>query len=111
MKPEVTGPIWKENISIADAANEPGKFTAFCSYEWTSQTANRNLHRNIFFRDCAKVPVAPYTALDSWHPEELWKWMDAQRKAGNELLAISPQRQPVRRLDVPHRCGQHGPAR
>ena len=89
MKPEVTGPIWQENISIADAANEPGKFTAFCSYEWTSQTANRNLHRNIFFRDCAKVPVAPYTALDSWHPEELWKWMDAQRKAGNELLAIS----------------------
>jgi hypothetical protein len=47
------------------------------------------LHRNIFFRDCAKVPVMPYTALDSWHPEDLWKWMDAQRKAGNELLAIS----------------------
>lgn len=89
MTPEVTGPIWKENIDIADAANEPGKFTAFCSYEWTSQTNNRNLHRNIFFRDCAKVPVAPYTALDSWHPEDLWKWMDAQRKAGNELLAIS----------------------
>lgn len=89
MAPEITGPIWKENIEIADAANEPGKFTAFCSYEWTSQTDNRNLHRNIFFRDCAKTPVAPYSALDSWHPEELWQWMDAQRKAGNELLAIS----------------------
>jgi hypothetical protein len=89
MSPEITGPIWKENIQIADAANQPGKFTAFCSYEWTSQFDNRNLHRNIFFRDCGKVPVAPYTALDSWHPEELWRWMDAQRKAGNELLAIS----------------------
>jgi hypothetical protein len=31
----------------------------------------------------------PYSSLDSWHPEDLWKWMDAQRKAGNELLAIS----------------------
>jgi len=89
MAPAVTGPIWKENIEIADAANDPGKFTAFCSYEWTSQTENRNLHRNIFFRDCAKVPIAPYTALDSWHPEDLWKWMDTQRAAGNELLAIS----------------------
>ncbi len=89
MTPEITGPIWKENVQIADAANQPGKFTAFCSYEWTSQFDNRNLHRNVFFRDCAKVPIAPYTALDSWHPEELWQWMDGQRKAGNELLAIS----------------------
>jgi hypothetical protein len=49
----------------------------------------RNLHRNIFFKDCAKVPEMPYSALDSTHPEDLWNWMDAQRKAGNELLAIS----------------------
>ena len=87
--PEITGPIWKKNVDIANQNNHPGKFTAFCSYEWTSQNNNINLHRNIFFRDCDKVPVAPYSALDSWHPEELWKWMDAQRKAGNELLAIS----------------------
>ena len=25
----------------------------------------------------------------SCHPEDLWNWMDGQRKAGNELLAIS----------------------
>ncbi len=31
----------------------------------------------------------PFSSLDSCHPEDLWKWMDAQRKAGNELLAIS----------------------
>jgi hypothetical protein len=89
MSPEVAGTIWKDNVKIADENNHPGKFTAFCSYEWTSQYDNRNLHRNIFFRDCAKVPDMPYTALNSWHPEDLWKWMDAQRKAGNELLAIS----------------------
>ena len=89
MSPEVAGSIWKENVKIADANNHPGKFTAFCSYEYTSAPDNRNLHRNIFFRDCAKVPEMPYSALDSWHPEDLWKWMDTQRKAGNELLAIS----------------------
>jgi hypothetical protein len=89
MSPKVAGTIWKENVEIADKNNEPGKFTAFCSYEFTSQFNFRNLHRNVFFRDCAKVPEMPFSALDSWHPEDLWKWMDAQRKAGNELLAIS----------------------
>ena len=89
MSPEVAGSIWKDNVKIADQNNHPGKFTAFCSYEYTSQFDNRNLHRNIFFRDCTHVPAMPYSALDSWHPEDLWKWMDAQRKAGNELLAIS----------------------
>ena len=63
MTPEIAGPIWKENVKIADANNRPGKFTAFCSYEWTSQFDNRNLHRNIFFRDCAKVPEMPFSAL------------------------------------------------
>ncbi len=42
-----------------------------------------------FFRDCAKVPQMPFSSLDSWHPEDLWKWMNVQRKAGFELLAIS----------------------
>ncbi|HXX56830.1 MAG TPA: DUF3604 domain-containing protein [Thermodesulfovibrionales bacterium] len=89
MTPEVAGSIWKENVKIAEENNHPGKFTAFCSYEYTSQVNFRNLHRNIFFRDCAKVPEMPYSMLDSWHPEDLWAWMDTQRKAGNELLAIS----------------------
>jgi len=89
MTPEVAGTIWKENVKIADEQNKPGKFTAFCSYEYTSQYNFRNLHRNVYFRDCANVPEMPFSAFDSWHPEDLWKWMDAQRKAGNEVLAIS----------------------
>jgi Protein of unknown function (DUF3604) len=89
MSPEVAGTVWKRNVALADQANEPGKFTAFCSYEWTSMPNNMNLHRNIFFKDCAKVPAQPFSALDSFHPGDLWNWMDGQRKAGNELLAIS----------------------
>jgi len=89
MSPEVAGSIWTENVKIADENNHPGKFTAFCSYEWTSMPNNRNLHRNVFFKDCGKVPPMPYTSLDSNHPEDLWNWMDTQRKSGNDLLAIS----------------------
>ncbi len=89
MDPKVTSTVWKENVRIADENNHPGKFTAFCSYEWTSMPGNRNLHRNVFFRACDKVPDYPFSALDSKLPTDLWNWMDAQRKAGNELLAIS----------------------
>ena len=87
--PEVASTVWKENVAIAEKANIPGKFTAVCSYEWTSMPNNMNLHRNIFFRDCAKVPPQPFSSLDSFHPEDLWKWMDGQRNSGNEVLAIS----------------------
>ncbi len=89
ISPAVAGSVWKQNNDMANAANEPGKFTAFCSYEWTSTPNNRNMHRNVFFKDCAKVPAAPYSAIDSSDPSDLWNWMDGQRKDGNELLAIS----------------------
>ena len=89
MAPEIAGTIWKKNVELANQANQPGKFTAFCSYEWTSMPNNMNLHRNIFFKDCGKVPQMPFSALNSYHPVDLWGWMDDQRKAGNELLAIS----------------------
>ncbi|TMC68332.1 MAG: DUF3604 domain-containing protein, partial [Chloroflexi bacterium] len=89
MQPEIAGTVWKRNVALAEQANEPGKFTAFCSYEWTSMPNNMNLHRNVFFKDCAKVPPMPFSALDSPFPDELWKWMDGQRKSGNDLLAIS----------------------
>lgn len=89
MSPVIAGSVWKRNVELAEKANQPGKFTAFCSYEWTSMPNNMNLHRNIFFKDCAKIPPQPFSALDSVHPVDLWNWMDGQRKAGNELLAIS----------------------
>ncbi len=89
LSPDITENIWKQTIAAADKYNKPGKFTAFVSYEWTSMPNNRNMHRNVFFRDSVHVPVAPFTSIDSQHPEDLWAWMDVQRKAGNELLCIS----------------------
>jgi hypothetical protein len=89
MSPEIAGSVWKKNVELAEQANAPGTFTTFCAYEWTSMPNNMNLHRNIFFKDCAKVPEVPFSALNSVHPVDLWNWMDGQRKVGNELLAIS----------------------
>lgn len=87
--PKVTSPVWKKIVEAADKHNQPGKFTTFAGYEWTSNPNYQNLHRNIFFLDTKKVPDVIFTALDSYHPIDLWEWMDGQRKAGNELLAIS----------------------
>ncbi len=87
--PEVKGSVWKEIVSIADKYYQPGKFTTFAAYEWSSTPDNRNMHRNIIFEDSKKVPGYPFSSLDSDQPEDLWNWMDGQRKAGNEVLAIS----------------------
>ncbi len=89
MDPKVAGTIWQKNVEIADKYYQPGKFTTFASYEWTSAPHNQNMHRNVFFRDTKKVPALPFTALDSYKPEDLWTWMDAQCKEGNEVLCIS----------------------
>jgi Protein of unknown function (DUF3604) len=69
VSPDVAGNVWKENNAIADRFNKPGKFTAFCSYEWTSTPDNRNMHRNVFFKDCAKVPELPFSSIDSSAPD------------------------------------------
>ena len=87
--PAVVAPVWKRIIDIADQYNKPGKFTTFAAYEWTSTPNSKNLHRNVFFRDSTKVPLVPFTPLDSTDPRDLWNWMDQQRVAGNEALAIS----------------------
>ena len=87
--PQVVGSVWKQMVAIADKYYQPGKFTTFAAYEWSSTPNNMNLHRNLIFKDTKKVPELPFSSLDSTNPEDLWAWMDGQRRAGNELLAIS----------------------
>ena len=86
---------WQEIIKAAEEANDPGHFTAFIGFEWTSNTGGNNLHRNILFRDDASKAsmVEPYTTmkpLGSDNPRDLWKWMSAyEGKTGGQVLAIA----------------------
>ena len=86
---------WRETIKAAEEANDPGRFTAFIGYEWTSNTGGNNLHRNVIFRDGAARAdlVEPFTViapLGSDNPRDLWKWMAAyEEKTGGDVLAIA----------------------
>jgi hypothetical protein len=86
---------WQETIAAAEQYNEPGRFTAFIGYEWTSNTGGNNLHRNVIFRDngdkASQVePFTTYPPLGSDNPAELWKWMEAyEQKTGGSVLAIA----------------------
>ncbi len=86
---------WQETIAAAEAYNEPGRFTAFIGYEWTSNTGGNNLHRNVVFRDGGDrasqvVPFTVYPPLGSDNPRDLWKWMSAyEEKTGGSVLAIT----------------------
>jgi hypothetical protein len=85
---------WNDTIEAADAYNDPGRFTAFIGYEWTSQGAF-NIHRNVIYRDGADVAgqVLPFTVappLGSPLDTDLWKWMEAyEEKTGGDVLAIA----------------------
>lgn len=86
---------WQEAINSAEEANDPGRFTAFIGFEWTSNTGGNNLHRNILFRENGTKAgmVEPYTTmkpLGSDNPRDLWKWMSAyEQKTGGHVLAIA----------------------
>ena len=89
---EVLGVVrsaWRDSINAADEFYEPGRFTTFAAYEYTSSSSDRgNLHRNVVFQDTNKLPREPFSRLHSQNPEDLWQWMDDLRSKGVESLAI-----------------------
>lgn len=89
---EVLGVVrsaWRDSINAADEFYEPGRFTTFAAYEYTSSSSDRgNLHRNVVFQDTNRLPREPFSRLHSQNPEDLWQWMDDLRSKGVESLAI-----------------------
>jgi hypothetical protein len=84
---DVVRPAWQELVDLADRNDEPGRFTAFVAFEYSSNPDSQNLHRNVIFRG-SHVPDRPFSAMDSPNPEDLWDWMDRARREGDDLLAI-----------------------
>mgnify|MGYP005989277389 CR=1 FL=1 len=82
---------WERVNDYAEAANQPGVFTAFAGFEWTSMPSGNNLHRVVMFRDDADrlVKVTPFSALESLDPERLWDYLeDYETTTGGRALAI-----------------------
>jgi hypothetical protein len=81
---KVSKSAWSETVEAADEAYQPGTFTTFAAYEFSSS----GLHRNVIFRGTERLPAQPYSRFNSNNPENLWDWMDALRKQDIESLAI-----------------------
>jgi hypothetical protein len=86
---------WAKTVAAAERYNEPGLFTAFIGYEWTSMIRGNNMHRVVVYRDGADkggqmVPfttVAPQGSID---PRDLWQWLAGyEQKTGGKVLAIA----------------------
>ncbi len=88
---EVSRSVWGEIMSAADRHNQPGEFTAFMGWEWSSTPGGANLHRVVVMREGKEkgMQFIPYTSLDSDRPEDLWAWLDStSANTGANFIAI-----------------------
>ncbi|MHA1529681.1 MAG: DUF3604 domain-containing protein, partial [Alphaproteobacteria bacterium] len=55
--------VWDDIVDAAEEFNDPGHFTTFSAYEWTSLEKGNNLHRNVIFRDGPErtKQIVPYS--------------------------------------------------
>jgi hypothetical protein len=87
--------VWEKIIQSAETYNEPGRFTAFIGFEWTSIPKGFNLHRNVILRDGGNrasqvVPMTTMPPLGSTDPLDLYKWLDNyEEKTDGRALAIA----------------------
>jgi hypothetical protein len=82
---------WGKVIDAAEKHNQPGKFTSFIGYEWTSMPGGNNLHRVVLFMDGEEKTkqILPFSLFDSEDPEKLWDYLaDYEEKTGGRVLAI-----------------------
>ena len=82
---------WQETIAVTDSHNEPGTFTSFIGWEWSSIPAGANMHRVVFTPNGADVAgqFQPFSTADSAYPEDLWAWLDeTSTTTGAEFVAI-----------------------
>jgi len=90
--PEFVMSVWQRYLKTAEEFNEPGRFSAIIGYEWTSTEGGNNLHRNVIYRDGEEFAkqMLPFTAAESFNPEDLWKWMESyEKQTEGKVLALA----------------------
>ncbi|WP_171210361.1 MULTISPECIES: DUF3604 domain-containing protein [unclassified Ruegeria] len=87
--------VWEDMIATVESFNDPGDFTAFHGFEWTSLIRGNNMHRNIIFRDNADrvkqvQPMTTQAPIGSTDPMDLYKWLEAyEANTGGQAFALA----------------------
>ena len=90
-EPRLAESAWDNVTDNADKYYQPGVFTTFHGFEWTSHPGGNNMHRVVVFRDGKDrtSQVIPYSQYDSVDAEDLWKYLAGyEQKTGGQVLAI-----------------------
>ena len=87
--------VWEDLVGKAEEYNDPGTFTAFIGYEWTSLIRGNNMHRNVIYRDGAEKalqmdPMVTQPPVGNPDPLALYEWLQTyEDKTGGQVFAIS----------------------
>jgi hypothetical protein len=87
--------VWDDVVKAADTYNDPGTFTAFIGFEWSSLIKGNNLHRVVIFRDNGDkadqvVPYSMMPPIGSTDPLKLYEWMtNYEEKTSGSVLALA----------------------
>lgn len=82
---------WHEIVDAAEQHNDPGTFTSFVGWEWSSIPTGANLHRIVMSPDGGETAkqYLPFGSDISQYPEDLWAWLDkTSSETGAEFIAI-----------------------
>jgi len=88
---EIRKSVWSDSVAAAERHNDPGKFTAFIGWEWSSIPNGQNLHRIVFTPQGGDVAnrFIPFSAFDSDIETDFWNWLDkTSKETGADFVAI-----------------------
>lgn len=86
---------WEHIVLAAERHNDPGNFSAFIGFEWTSVPKGFNLHRNVMLRDgpiraLQVVPPVTQPPMGDTNPIALYEWLEMyQAKTGGRAVAFA----------------------
>jgi len=90
-EPQMARSVWDRVTDNADWYYQPGVFTSFHGFEWTSHPGVNNMHRVVNFRDSKErtSQVVPFSRYGSVDPEDLRIYLsNYEASTGGRVLAI-----------------------